>query len=159
MFPVAAISEPKIIRLGDRDIHYLLKRSQQRHSIVLTVDERGLIVSAPWRSAERRITSIIHDAKEWVLLLLPQRTRRTQRQTKYEEEHMRVKRKLGAEVTTDTRFQLSNVFCSCPSFASSASSAVRAWVRLELLHFTAHLSGFALLLRLRLFAVLNSTAI
>ena len=43
-------------------------------------------------------------------LLAPQRTRRTQRQTKYEEEHVRVKRKFGAVVTTDTKFQLSNFF-------------------------------------------------
>ena len=61
------VSEPKIIRLGDRDIDYLLKRSLQRRSIVLTVDERGLIVSAPWRSTERRITGIIRDAEDWVL--------------------------------------------------------------------------------------------
>ena len=45
MFPVTAVSEPKIIRL----------------------DERGLIVSAPWRSTQRRITGIIHDAEDWVL--------------------------------------------------------------------------------------------
>ena len=67
MFPVAAVSEPKTIRLGDRDIPYLLKRSQQRRNIVLTVDERGLIVSAPWRSTERRVTAIIRDAEDWVL--------------------------------------------------------------------------------------------
>ena len=67
MFPVAAVSEPKTIRLGDRDIPYLLKRSQQRRSIVLTVDERGLMVSAPWRSTERRITGIIRDSENWVL--------------------------------------------------------------------------------------------
>lgn len=34
---------------------------------MLTVDERGLIVSAPWRSTERRITGIIRDAEDWVL--------------------------------------------------------------------------------------------
>ncbi len=67
MFPVTAVCEPKTIRLGERDIPYLLKRSQQRRSIVLTVDERGLIVSAPWRSTQRRITGIIHDAEDWVL--------------------------------------------------------------------------------------------
>ena len=46
---------------------YLLKRSQQRRSIVLTVDEHGLTVSAPWRSSERRIVGIIRDAEDWVL--------------------------------------------------------------------------------------------
>ena len=31
------------------------------------MDERGLIVSAPWRSTEHRITGIIRDAEDWVL--------------------------------------------------------------------------------------------
>lgn len=34
---------------------------------MLTVDERGLIISAPWRSTERRIAGIIRDAEDWVL--------------------------------------------------------------------------------------------
>ena len=34
---------------------------------MLTVDERGLIVSAPWRSTEHRITGVIRDAEDWVL--------------------------------------------------------------------------------------------
>jgi predicted metal-dependent hydrolase len=64
---VTAVSEPKSIRLRDRDVAYLLKRSQQRHSIMLTVDEHGLTVSAPWRSTERRIAGVIRDAEAWVL--------------------------------------------------------------------------------------------
>jgi predicted metal-dependent hydrolase len=48
-------------------VAYLLKRSQQRRSIVLSVDEHGLTVSAPWRSSERRIAGIIRDAEAWVL--------------------------------------------------------------------------------------------
>ncbi len=61
------VSEPKSIRLRDRDVAYLLKRSQQRRSIMLTVDEHGLTVSAPWRSSERRIVGVIRDAEAWVL--------------------------------------------------------------------------------------------
>jgi len=34
---------------------------------MLTVDERGLMVAAPWRSTERHIAGIIRDAEEWVL--------------------------------------------------------------------------------------------
>jgi len=64
---VTAVSEPKSIRLRDRDVAYLLKRSQQRRSIMLTVDEHGLTVSAPWRSSERRIAGVIRDAEAWVL--------------------------------------------------------------------------------------------
>lgn len=61
------VAEPKTVRLRDRDVPYLLKRSQQRRSIVLSVDESGLTVSAPWRSTERRILAIIRDAEAWVL--------------------------------------------------------------------------------------------
>ena len=53
--------------MRDRDVAYLLKRSQQRRSIVLSVDEHGLTVSAPWRSSERRIVGVIRDAEAWVL--------------------------------------------------------------------------------------------
>jgi len=34
---------------------------------MLTVDEHGLTVSAPWRSSERRIVGVIRDAEDWVL--------------------------------------------------------------------------------------------
>jgi predicted metal-dependent hydrolase len=34
---------------------------------VLSVDEHGLTVSAPWRSSERRIVGVIRDAEAWVL--------------------------------------------------------------------------------------------
>jgi predicted metal-dependent hydrolase len=53
--------------LRDREVPYLLKRSQKRRSIVLTVDEHGLTVNAPWRSSDRRIAAVILDAERWVL--------------------------------------------------------------------------------------------
>jgi len=34
---------------------------------VLSVDEHGLTVSAPWRSSEQRIVGVIRDAEAWVL--------------------------------------------------------------------------------------------
>ena len=34
---------------------------------MLTVDEHGLTVSAPWRSSEKRIVGVIRDAEAWVL--------------------------------------------------------------------------------------------
>jgi predicted metal-dependent hydrolase len=67
MFPVTAIAEPKSIQLRDREVAYLLKRTRQRRSIMLTVDENGLTVSAPWRSSDRRIAGVIRDAEGWVL--------------------------------------------------------------------------------------------
>ena len=53
--------------MRDRDVAYLLKRSQQRRRIMLSVDEHGLTVSAPWRSSERRVMAVIRDAEAWVL--------------------------------------------------------------------------------------------
>jgi predicted metal-dependent hydrolase len=34
---------------------------------MLSIDEHGLTVSAPWRSTERRIAAAIRDAEAWVL--------------------------------------------------------------------------------------------
>ncbi|MEO8166585.1 MAG: YgjP-like metallopeptidase domain-containing protein, partial [Betaproteobacteria bacterium] len=34
---------------------------------MLSVDEHGLTVSAPWRSSEQRIAAVIRDAEAWVL--------------------------------------------------------------------------------------------
>jgi predicted metal-dependent hydrolase len=34
---------------------------------VLTIDEDGLTVGAPWRSSEKRVVEIIRDAESWVL--------------------------------------------------------------------------------------------
>lgn len=33
----------------------------------MTVDQRGLIVSVPWRTSERRVTAFIEQAADWVL--------------------------------------------------------------------------------------------
>jgi predicted metal-dependent hydrolase len=67
LFPVTTVTEPRTIRLDGREIPYSLKRSQQRRSIVLTVDERGLTVSAPWRATERRIVAAVLESADWVL--------------------------------------------------------------------------------------------
>jgi len=41
------LNEPRRIRLGERDVDFLLKRGLKRRRAVLTVDERGLTVSVP----------------------------------------------------------------------------------------------------------------
>ena len=56
-----------MVRLGERDIPFLLKRSVNRRRAVLTVDDRGLTVSVPWRTSERYITHFLHDSSKWVL--------------------------------------------------------------------------------------------
>jgi predicted metal-dependent hydrolase len=61
------VSEPRTIRLGDRNIDFLLKRSPNRRRAVLTVDERGLTVSVPWRTSDRYIARFVEDSASWVL--------------------------------------------------------------------------------------------
>lgn len=55
------------MRLGERELPYLLKRSAKRRRVVLTVDERGLVVHVPWRASERHIAQVIDDARAWIL--------------------------------------------------------------------------------------------
>jgi predicted metal-dependent hydrolase len=61
------VSEPRTIRLGDRDINFLLKRSPNRRRAVMTIDERGLAVSVPWRTSDRYIARFLQDSASWVL--------------------------------------------------------------------------------------------
>lgn len=61
------IVEQRSIRLGGQDIVYRLQRSVKRRRMLLTVDESGLTVSVPWRTAEHRIDALLHDATKWVL--------------------------------------------------------------------------------------------
>jgi predicted metal-dependent hydrolase len=55
------------VRLGERELPYLLKRSAKRRRVVLTVDERGLVVHVPWRASERHIAQVIGEAQTWIL--------------------------------------------------------------------------------------------
>lgn len=49
----------------------------------MTVDQRGLIVSVPWRTSERRISSFIEQAADWVLRKLDVWSRHPARQTSW----------------------------------------------------------------------------
>jgi hypothetical protein len=55
------------VRLGERDLPYLLKRSAKRRRMVLMVDERGLVLHVPWRASERHIAQVIAQAQSWIL--------------------------------------------------------------------------------------------
>ncbi len=61
------MNEPRSIRLGSRNIDFLLKRGLKRRRAVLTVDERGLTVSVPWRTSDRYISRFLQDSASWVL--------------------------------------------------------------------------------------------
>jgi predicted metal-dependent hydrolase len=61
------MNEPRRIRLGEREVDFLLKRGLKRRRAVLTVDERGLTVSVPWRTSDRYISRFLQDSASWVL--------------------------------------------------------------------------------------------
>jgi len=61
------LNEPRRIRLGERDVDFLLKRGLKRRRAELTVDERGLTVSVPWRTSDRYISRFLQDSAPWVL--------------------------------------------------------------------------------------------
>jgi predicted metal-dependent hydrolase len=61
------LTEPRTVQLGERGVPYVLKRSAKRRRIVLTVDERGLVVHVPWRTSERQIGTVIAQAQSWIL--------------------------------------------------------------------------------------------
>lgn len=66
------IAEPRTVRLGEREVSFLLKRSPNRRRAVLTVDENGLVVSVPWRTSDRFIMRFVQDSAAWVLRKLAQ---------------------------------------------------------------------------------------
>lgn len=54
------------IRLEDRIVTYVIKRSQRRRSITITIDEQGLRVSAPWRATENEIETLLRKHAAWI---------------------------------------------------------------------------------------------
>lgn len=67
LFPVDVVAQSRALRLRERDVSYLLKRSQRRRTIAFTVDEAGLTVHAPWKCAQHRIDAAIEESAAWIL--------------------------------------------------------------------------------------------
>ena len=65
--PPERLSEPRITVLRGRPVEYLLKRSARRRRIVFTVDENGLVVHVPLRTAERSVAEAVGQAEPWIL--------------------------------------------------------------------------------------------
>lgn len=57
--------EARRVALGDRIVHYTLRRGRRR-SIGLTIDHRGLRVGAPGRATLSEIESVIRKHADWV---------------------------------------------------------------------------------------------
>jgi predicted metal-dependent hydrolase len=61
-----AVSETRTLRLDGQEIPYLLKRSPKRRTIGLTIDHRGLTVSAPQRAADSRLEQVLRERSVWL---------------------------------------------------------------------------------------------
>lgn len=61
-----AVCETRIIRLDGQEIPYLLKRSPKRRTIGLSIDHRGLTVSAPQRAAVGHLEQILQERSGWL---------------------------------------------------------------------------------------------
>lgn len=59
--------EQRAALLAGKNISYILKRSSRRRSIGLRIDERGLVVSIPWRASEKWLHSVLQDKAQWVV--------------------------------------------------------------------------------------------
>jgi predicted metal-dependent hydrolase len=64
--PAEAV-ERKIIVFGSEPLDYTVKRSRKRRRIVITIDEDGIRVGAPWRASDRSIVEVLSENAEWVL--------------------------------------------------------------------------------------------
>jgi predicted metal-dependent hydrolase len=75
--PVHSVVEAQIV-LGGKVVAYTLNRSDRRRAISLTIDERGLRVSAPARASRRAIERELQRHGKWVLRKLAEwQARRT----------------------------------------------------------------------------------
>lgn len=72
--------EPRVIRLGERNIHYVLKRSARR-TMALHVDERGVRVHVPGRTRVEDVERFIGGYQEWLLEKLALRAQRVAEQS------------------------------------------------------------------------------
>ncbi|AKU13526.1 hypothetical protein AzCIB_3633 [Azoarcus sp. CIB] len=64
--PRPATEESRRIRLGERDLEYVLRRSPRR-SFALLVDHRGVRVAAPWPATQPEIERFIRSHHDWLL--------------------------------------------------------------------------------------------
>lgn len=56
-----------LIRLGDREIGYRLRRSARRRTVGLKIDQAGLLVSVPARLPQRAWEAVLVEKSRWVL--------------------------------------------------------------------------------------------
>jgi len=59
--------EKRAALLAGKHITYILKRSNKRRSIGLQIDDRGLVVSVPFRASEKWLQSVLQEKAQWVV--------------------------------------------------------------------------------------------
>lgn len=59
--------EQEVIKLGEEQVVYQIKRSHRRKTLTLTIDKRGLIAHAPIRLAQNRIGDFILQKADWII--------------------------------------------------------------------------------------------
>jgi predicted metal-dependent hydrolase len=64
--PLTAGETPQSIALGERIVHYVLRRAKRR-TLALSVDHRGLRVGAPPRASQFEVESLILRHSAWVV--------------------------------------------------------------------------------------------
>ncbi|MEO8316145.1 MAG: SprT family zinc-dependent metalloprotease [Pseudomonadota bacterium] len=60
-------TEQRAALLAGKQISYTLKRSGNRRSIGLRIDDRGLTVSVPLRASEKWLNSVLQEKAHWVV--------------------------------------------------------------------------------------------
>jgi predicted metal-dependent hydrolase len=122
--------------LDGRIVEYTLRRSARCKSITLTVDERGLRVGAPWRSAEHAIVRQLRRHTAWVLRKLNEWSQRRAppRQWQDGETIMLLGAPLRLTIHPEARPPEMDqgrlvVGCAAPHETSIVESEVRRWLR------------------------------
>lgn len=67
LFAPPLSTETRLIRLGEQDITYTLKRSAKRRTVGLHIDATGLTLSAPKRVSQRWLDGWLQEKSQWVL--------------------------------------------------------------------------------------------
>lgn len=151
------ISERRTALLGEHEVPYVLKRSVRRRRMLLTVDEDGLTVSVPWRTAEQRIDELLRQSTAWVLGKLELYAARRPRERRWT--HGAAVEFLGRDVplqltrhTGRTVAQLHEdgtlrLWLTAPEDPAAVRAAVLAWYRRHALpHLSASAMRFAAIL-------------
>jgi predicted metal-dependent hydrolase len=131
----------------------VLKRSRRRRSVAMSVDQRGLIVSAPWKTPDRRIAAFVEEHGAWVLRKLEVWSRHPSRQASWASGDLL--RFLGRELrlavaagpATLARLDEGDSLCvelADPGSRPAVQEAVIKWYRRHAqAHFLARIAQFA----------------